>query len=239
MIILYEAPSKIILNNDQLIVNGKQHQRDSRKLSKLREALMREPDLDKGDKDIYYMFREVFRKGDIRFDITLIKALEIDGEYAKTYGHSHPKAEHGMSYPEVYQVLSGRGVFLLQKENRNGSVDVFLIKGEKGNVLVIPPGFSHVTINTGKEDLILSNLVYGGFESEYSEFKANRGAAVYLTTDGNVAQNPNYIVRSISRPGLGQFNKGYGFESKDILAELEQNPEKFRFLKEPELLFAK
>ena len=117
MQILYENPSKIILNNDQLIVNGRTHPRDVRKLSKLKEVLKGNPDLDKGDPDIYYMFREVYRKGEIRFDITLIKAMEIEDEFSKTYGHAHPKAIEGMSYPEVYQVLLGEATFLLQKTN--------------------------------------------------------------------------------------------------------------------------
>jgi glucose-6-phosphate isomerase len=237
MQILYETPSKIILNNDQLIVNGKQHQREGRKLSKLKDVLKRNPDLDKGDPDIYHMFREVYRKGDIRFDITIIKGKPIEDEFAKTYGHAHPKANESMTYPEIYQVLSGSGCFLLQKTNRDESVDVLIIKAARGDILLIPPNFAHVSINTGSDDLILSNIVYDKFESDYTDFKTNRGAALYITTDGNTEQNSNYIIHNISRPNVEEFNKSYGFECKDILAELDQNPAKFEFLKDPALFF--
>jgi glucose-6-phosphate isomerase len=238
MQVLYEKPMKIDLDRSDLFVNGKNHPKNVRKLSKLKEVLKGYVDLDfTVDSEIYYMFRKVYEKNRIRFDITVISPKIIEGEFAKTYGHAHPEAEDGLSYPEVYQVLSGEAIFLLQKSNRDKSMDVKLIRTKKGDVLVIPPNFSHVTINPSKDVLVLSNLVADDFESDYAEFKKNRGAAFYYLEDGNVLQNANYVVRQLERPKIDLFNKKYGFESEDLLTEFHMDPKKFEFLKKPSLLF--
>lgn len=235
---LYEKPVKIEIEDFKILVNGKEHPRDVRKLSKLKEVMRGVVDLDFSvDLEMYYMFREVYKKGGIRFDITVIPGQVVEGECAKTYGHGHPVAQEGLGYPEIYQVLQGSAVFLLQQTNRDRSVDVKLIHGEKGDVLLIPPNYSHVTINPGKETLVLSNLVADGFESDYSGIRKNKGAAFYYFPDGNIEQNAHYVVKNLERPKIAQFNKKHGFESKDLLSEFDADPERFEFLKSPGLLF--
>jgi len=239
MQILYEKPLKVVLKDNELIVDGTRHTKDVRRISQMKETFRGFVDLDFSvDKDVYYMFRDVFRKEGVRFDITLIPPANIEGECAKTYGHSHPIAEKDLTYPEVYQVLFGNAVFLLQKYNRDRSMDVLLIKGGKNDALLIPPNFSHVTINPGNSLLVLANIVADGFESDYSEFKKSRGAAFYYMADGNVEQNANYVVKNLEKPEIKKFNSRYGFTCGDILGELNSNPKKFEFLKKPSVLFS-
>jgi glucose-6-phosphate isomerase len=234
--LIYEKPKRIELIDNELTVDGKKHPRDVRKLSKLQEVLKGYPNLDAGDPDMYYMFRKVHKKKGIRFDITVIPSGVVEGECAKTYGHAHPEAQEGLTYPEVYQVLGGSAVFLLQKQNRDRSVTVVLLKARKGDVLLIPPNYAHITINPGKEMLVLSNLVADEFESDYADFKKYRGAAFYYSAEGNVEQNANYVVKDVGRPKVADFNQKYGFSAGDLLAELESNPQKFAFLNKPSLL---
>ena len=238
MIVLYEKPLKVVLKDSELIVDGTQHAKDVRRISQMKEVFRGFVGLDFSmDKDVYYMYRGVFQKEGVRFDITVIPPARIEGEFAKTYGHSHPIAEKDLSYPEIYQVLHGSAAFLLQQTNRDKAVDVKLIKSGKGDVLLIPPNFSHVTINPGNVPLVLANIVADGFESDYSDFKKNRGAAFYCMADGNVEQNANYVVKNLEKPEIKRFNSRYGFSCRDILGELNSNPKKFEFLKRPSLLF--
>jgi len=234
---LYEKPVKVELADDQVFVNGKPHKRDARKLSELRDVLRGRvmPDFE-GDPDIYYMFREVYKKDGMRFDITVMPSRVVLDECAKTYGHSHPIAEDDLGYPEVYQVLRGSAIFLLQRANHDRSVDVSMIRAEAGQVLLIPPNHSHVTINPGETTLVLANLVADGFDPDYSEFKENRGAAFYYLSDGNIEQNAAYVVKDMNRPSPVDFNKRFGFACRDILSEFDSHPEKFAFLKRPGLL---
>jgi glucose-6-phosphate isomerase len=238
MQILYEKPLRIVYSNHELFVDSKKIQRDTRTLSQLKEVLRDHPEPSKEEQDMYYMFREANENQGISYDITVIPAQVIEKECAKTYGHSHPIAENRLSYPEIYQILLGEAVFLLQQTNNDQSVNVTLIKAKKGDVLIIPPNFSHVTINPGNGDLILSNLVAKDFDSDYTDFKTNRGAAVYYFPDGNIEQNANYIIKNIERPSIEEFNGRYKFEAEDLLKEFNENPQKFEFLKKPSLLFS-
>ncbi|MFA5349546.1 MAG: glucose-6-phosphate isomerase family protein [Candidatus Paceibacterota bacterium] len=199
--------------------------------------VLKGPEVYTENKPMYLMYREIYSNQDIRFDITVIASRTIGEEYAKTYGHKHPKSPDGKNYPEVYQILYGDAKFILQKENSNGSFEVIIISAKKGDILLIPPGFGHVSINiSDSEPLFLSNLVSVLFESDYSEYKQNRGAAAYYTKNGPV-QNTNYIIKSITNLSCFELNKKYGFFSKDLLTEFYSNPEKFQFLNKPSLLF--
>jgi len=93
----------------------------------------------------------------IRYDITVIPPANPGGEYVKTKGHYHPENAAGVVYPELYEVMGGRAHFLLQKKSLD---DIALIEAHKGDIVVIPPGYGHVTINpTLDQKLTMANLV--------------------------------------------------------------------------------
>ena len=80
-------------------------------------------------KELYFMYREVARREEreeirrrgLRYDITVIKPGLLGSEYIKTAGHYHPfKPGTGLTYPEVYEVLYGRGHYLLQCPSPDG-----------------------------------------------------------------------------------------------------------------------
>lgn len=234
---LYKDPMKIEFKEGQLYVNGEEHQRDIRKLSDMVDVFMEEPDLDLVENiDLYYMFREVTKHNNVRFDITVIPPKVVEKEYAKTFGHYHPEADDNLTYPEVYQVLKGNARFILQKVNLNGSVEVTIVDARERDVLFIPPNFGHVSINPGEHPLILSNLVCSTFSSLYEEFRKNRGAAYYYLEGGELKQNPNYFIQKNERLKAAELNKRYGFEVTDLLIEFSQHPEKFEFLEKPGML---
>jgi len=234
MSLIYEKPLKIELFGSALIVNGKEHPCSVRKLSEMKDALMSETK-ESGDVDLYYMFRDIYVKNGMRYDITLIPARITGGEFAKTYGHCHPVAHDHLRYPEVYQVLSGKALFILQKELETAGIEILIIPAKKGEVVLIPPNYCHVSINPSEKDLLLANVVAVDFKSIYEIYKRKRGAAYYCTKKGLVP-NKNYTIEKTEKPGPAEINKRYGFSSKDLLNEFCENPKKFEFLKKPELL---
>ncbi len=237
MVMLYEKPLKIELLGLKLLINEKEHPSSVRTLSEMNDVLMKEVDINQhGNIEMYYMFRDVYKTNGMRYDITVIPDRKIGGECTKTYGHCHPFAEGKLTYPEVYQVLSGRAVFILQKELRNGANVVTIVDAKKGDVVLIPPSYCHVSINPGNEKLILANIVADRFDSDYELFKANRGDAYYYTDDGALVQNSNYVVEKNERIEPAELNGRYGFKSRDLLVEFYEDSEKFEFLKKPSLI---
>jgi glucose-6-phosphate isomerase len=233
---LYETPKKIELVGINLFVNGAAHPHTTRTVREMRKTLRKYVE-GLGNMDAYYMYRKIHQSGAMRFDITMIPPAPFGDELPKTHGHYHPGSEDGLAYPELYQVLRGSALFIMQKKNRNGTVDVMMVKANEGEVVLLPPGFGHVTVNMGEENLILSNLVYDRFEAMYDEYDENQGAAYYILKDGEIEQNGNYIIRNTERVSAKELNKRYGFSCTDILKEVDEAPERFTFLEKPKLLF--
>ena len=232
---IYETPMKIELSENKLLVDGKKITPSVRTLSELKDVLLN-PVKDDESIEVYYMFRDIYKKDGMRYDLTLIPYKELAGECVKTYGHCHPIAEEKLTYPEIYQVLEGRALFILQKELGSAATIVTMIDAKKGDVVLIPPNHCHVSINPGPEDLLLANVVAENFESNYGPFKENKGAAYYYMENGEFVQNDNYIVEKNERITPEEINKRYEFECKDLLTEFYNNPEKFEFLKKPSLI---
>lgn len=164
------------------------------------------------DLQLYAMYRdlfmpqhdEVFR--DIRYDITVIPPRLLGRELVKTAGHYHPPAETGISYPEIYQVVHGIAHYLLQKPTSDWAQieDTVLVQATSGDVVVIPPGYGHITINPAETPLVMTNLVARRFSSEYEPYKQLRGGAYFETKDHTFMKNEQYTkipeLRKITPP---------------------------------------
>ncbi|NLV28193.1 MAG: glucose-6-phosphate isomerase [Methanomicrobiales archaeon] len=125
----------------------------------------------------------------IRYDITRIPGKIICGEWIKTKGHYHPSAPDGFAYTEIYEVLEGEALYLLQKQDLS---DIILVRARTGDLVLIPPGYGHVTINPSNQTLLMANLVSSAFSSDYVPFEKMRGAAYYYYADGGVKKNKKY-----------------------------------------------
>ena len=188
----------------------------------------------------YYMYRDVAHFGKIRYDVTRILPLDLCGERNKTLGHVHPNSPKGAPWSEVYEVLSGEAHFLLQKVSQLGVQDAVLLSAKKGECLLIPPGYGHVTINAGKRDLVLGNLVSSDFDADYSQFLRMRGACYYEMHDGKLVKNRNYggdfELRELRAV---EFSSAFGTYApfRKGLLEAVKKPEDIEFLKKPEMFY--
>ena len=106
------------------------------------------------DFDLYFMFRDLYlSRADkekllaqgLRYDITIIPPAMLGKEYIKTAGHYHPLVPGGaVTYPELYEVLEGEALYLLQSEDHS---DVAVVHASAGDKVLVPPGYGHVSIN--------------------------------------------------------------------------------------------
>lgn len=138
--------------------------------------------------DLYYMHRGVEEKNGLRYDITIIPAKTLGNEFVKTKGHYHVGA-----YPELYIVLEGEAIYLLQRKNSTGEIeDVFAVRVKKGECAVMPPFYGHVTINPSEtEELKMANWISPNCKSEYKQYEEKQGACYYYLNSG-WQKNENY-----------------------------------------------
>lgn len=229
----------------ELVFGGKKASPEVRRLSDLKEVVYdREFLKASGDMDLYYMYRdlalsrrdrEAMRAEDIRYDITVIPARMLGAEYVKTLGHYHPMVPGtDVSYTELYEVLEGEAHYLLQREEKGKITDVVLVKAKKGDKVIMPPGYGHVTINPGRKELKMANLVSSKFSSVYQPYLDRKGAAYYELESGCVG-NPNYgklpelrtvEARPVADLGLKRSDEIYSLVRKGI--------EKLGFLNRPQ-----
>ena len=198
------------------------------------------------NRDVYYMFRDLAKSNSdlekikanhLRYDITIIPPAMLGSEYIKTVGHYHPRVPGtNLSYPEIYQVLEGSATYLLQKVKDGEEdlvLDVVVIKAEKGDLVLVPPGYGHVTINASEETLKMANWVCRDFSSVYEPIKRLSGASYFLLKDGFV-KNPLYKnippIRYLKPLTYDELE----LNSTEDMYELIHKIEKLRFLTAPQ-----
>lgn len=176
---------------------------------------------------------EAVKKTGLRYDVILIGPGTIDGEYKKTSGHAHI----GL-YPEIYEVLHGKALFLLQKGSGDKIKEFAAVETNVGQKILIPPEYTHATVNIGDGPLLFSDLVADQCHNRYEDVQGNHGMAYYILEESRHAsfrKNSNYQFVPEVKKLLPSEQAGLGllFNSPiyDILTE---SPNRFEYLSQPE-----
>ena len=176
----------------QLEFGGKGQEPEVRRLVDMKEVIFDQSWLAGAeDFELYYMYRDLslsradkekLRQQDLRYDITIIPPNMLGCEYIKTAGHYHPLVPGGsVTYPELYEVIEGEALYLLQNQDLSDVVAVYASAGDK---VLVPPGYGHITINRSNKTLKMANYVARNFSSLYDPIREKGGGAYFFTRDG-------------------------------------------------------
>ena len=212
----------------------------------------------------YYMFRGLFASekdmeyafddNHLRFDITVIRPAVIGRELVHTSGHYH----NPLAKPEIYMVVSGKAVYLLQQHKMPIDADTLppeqfkkklaaspvirsvAIIAQPGQPVVIPSGWGHVTVNPSlTEPVIMANWLTHNQESMYGVYETLQGPSHRIMTTGegrglNIIPNDNYpedIPFMLSTPkDVGYLGLVTGQPLYDIINDIEAFKELSMFL---------
>jgi glucose-6-phosphate isomerase len=86
-----------------------------------------------------------------------------------------------VTYPELYEVLEGEAIYLLQNQDLS---DVVAVHASAADKVLVPPGYGHITINRSNKTLKMANFVARNFSSLYDPFKEKAGGAYFFTEEG-------------------------------------------------------
>lgn len=164
---------------------------DVRHLNEMRNVLYDQEWLKTADDvELYYMYRGVEEKNGIKHNITVILPKKLGREFSKTKGHYHIG-----KYQEIYTVLEGNAIYLMQKKKNvegNEIEDVYVVKCDAGETIVIPSDYGHITINPFEnKQLKMGDWTSSECKSDYSLFEKLKGACYYYTIDGWI-KNEHY-----------------------------------------------
>ena len=189
--------------------------RDLAKVMSMPESITSSP---LADNTAYYMLRGLFaseedmvyafdEKG-MRFDITAMVPAIVDTELMHTSGHYH----NPLVKPEIYMVVSGTAIYLLQQHNipadanklsedelkerlaQSKVVRSVAVIAQPGQPVVIPAGWGHVTVNPSlTEPLIMVNWLTYKQTSTYGPYETFHGPSHRIIADqmNNMSVVPN------------------------------------------------
>lgn len=222
--------------------------------SKMLGLLADEKDIDPDD-PFYDVYRgiafpkdqEVLRNKKIRYDITIVMPGTVNGEVKKTSGHFHGWNEGKTNtYGEVYEVLKGTALYVLQKSPNFDAEDpedvkiedIILCTVHEGQTLIVPPGYGHASLNIGDGPMVFSNLAYLPCPVLYDAVKHYHGMSVYVKKDGgkvtweeNVRYHDLPKVRFATIHDIPDLGIRFGTPAYTSFVE---RPEKFDFLPHPD-----
>jgi glucose-6-phosphate isomerase len=196
------------------------------------------------DRDAYYMYRdlaltltdaETITRHQLRYDVTIIPPFAMGLEFVKTYGHYHPRVNPTLRYPEVYEVLEGDAHYMLQRAQNEESVDeVILVKATRGDKVIVPPNYGHVTVNPSERTLKMANWVCRSFDSVYEPYAALHGGAYYELINGGLLHNRAYHTVPGIRVAYPVEVPDQGLVKGKPMYELIEEPYPLEFLTAPE-----
>ncbi len=197
------------------------------------------------DRDAYYMYRDlshsphdsrVIEGHDLRYDITVIPPLAMGHELVKTFGHYHPRVTPAspLTFPEVYEVLEGEAHYVLQRATNGRVDDALLVRAVKGDKVVVPPNYGHVTVNPSDATLTMANWVCRSFESLYEPYEQHRGAVYYELVNGRLLANRTYSAAPDIRETVAREVPEYGLVRRKPMYDLIEEPNLLDFLTTPQ-----
>ncbi len=201
--------------------------------------------------DVYRAIRypddeERLKRNRYQYDITYVMDGLVNGECKKTSGHYHGfNPQRTNTYPEVYEVIEGTALYVLQRAKNFESdpegiiiEDVILTVVKAGQTIIIPPNYGHCSINIGDGPMIFSNLAYIPCPVIYDSVRYYHGMSYYVfKTDGEVKAELNQRYSNVPEPKFAvvKENERLGIKfGLPIYQSYQQNPGAFEFLGNPD-----
>lgn len=190
----------------------------------------------------------LLKKNDFRYDITIVMPGQVNGECKKTSGHYHGfNPQRTNTYAEVYEVIRGTALYILQKslnfdcgdQETLKIDDLILASVHEGETIIIPPNYGHASVNIGDGPLVFSNLAYVPCPVNYDSVKYHHGMCCYIMKgDKEIDLQFNSRYQNVPAPVyagvLENPHLGIHF-GKPVYQSYQENPVAFQFLKEPDL----
>jgi glucose-6-phosphate isomerase len=166
----------------------------ARKFSEMSEVLMN-PNVKSPSEETYFVYRgihmpehhDIMRDYKLTYDVTVVPPMMLGDEFNKTLGHYHaPKpGTNNIAHPEVYEVLHGEALFMLQKLDANSGelLSVLAIRAGTGEKVIYPPNYGHIMVNIGNDVLITANWLSMDYKPMYDPIKEKKGMAYYVVAD--------------------------------------------------------
>lgn len=125
-----------------------------------------------GVKEPYFVIQ-----GEGEQNITILSPGLNGREFNKTYGHFHNYQE-----TEIYHVVYGQGVLIMQRNDEEGEAKEFKIVSLRSGINIeIPAGYGHALVNVGKTYLVVIDNASNKTDAHnFEPIKKRHGFSYYV-----------------------------------------------------------
>lgn len=221
-----------------------------RRLDDIRASLSN-PD-SSGPDELYCICMDVGKESDrddlikrnLLYGVVTYAAGSIGDEPIRSQGHIHAvSASCGASTCEVYEIWDGEAVIYMQRGGGDNPGDCYAIKASVGDVVIVPPGWVHATINARSDRaMTFGAWCVRDYGFDYRAVRSHGGIAYFpKLKKGKLVWTPNQAyhggtltlksARAYPEFGLKAGQSIYSqYENNRALFEFVTNPEKYRSL---------
>ena len=127
--------------------------------------------------------------GELLHGISIVHPGKVGDEYFMTKGHFHTVLETA----EIYQCLKGEGVMVMETPEGEWAVETL----RPGRILYVPPRWAHRSVNTGRQEDLVTFFVYPGHAGhDYGTIETQGFRKLMVEVNGRpqVADNPRWLA---------------------------------------------
>ena len=221
---------------------------ENRKLDSIRKSLL-DPECS-GPDPVYSIAMDVgkmehlhlLKQHHLLYGAVTYAAGRLGAEPIRSQGHIHKVSPlSGWSTPEVYEIWSGKAIIYMQEKAEDYPGRCFAVVAGPGEVVIVPPYWAHATISAdANQPLTFGAWCDREYGFEYGGVRALKGLAWFpvIAPSGEIEwqKNPNYLECELTVKSPEIYSQ-LGIEpGKPIYTQFEENPEKFLFVPQPQLV---
>ncbi len=215
-----------------------------RTLDAIRPSLL-DPDCD-GPEELYCIAMDVAMREDLPdlrarnllFGVVTYQKGRLGREPVRSQGHIHAvSASCGASTCEVYEIWEGRACVYMQPFCADDAGECFAVYGEAGDVIIVPPGWVHATVNAAPD----TAMTFGAwcvrdYGFEYAELRSRGGIAWFpVAEDGGLGwlRNGAYRAATLTEKKARDY-RDFGLEpGVPIYRQYRADRARFSFVTDP------
>lgn len=218
---------------------------ENRKLKDIQNSLRDK--LSSGPDIVYSIAMDVGRNEDkqdlvnrnLLYGSVIYSQGKLGSEPIRSQGHIHAISKScGMSTPEVYEIWSGKAYIYMQESAKDQPGRCFAVKGEPGDVIIVPPGWAHATISADvNEPLVFGAWCVRDYGFDYVDVREHNGLAYFpLIDDAHEIiweKNPTYNESQLEVKRPRKYMELGIIENMSIYEQYVKEPSKFDFVTNP------
>lgn len=162
----------------------------------------------------------------------------LEDEPVRSQGHIHSMSKScGFSTGELYEIWYGKAIIFMQETAKDNPGRVFAVEANAGEVVFVPPGWAHYTVNANPKDyMVFGAWCVRDYGFDYDDVRLHNGLSYFPTVNGDdieFVHNEKYEECEVIRKSPRKYTELSLDYKKSIYDQYRENRDMFRFITNP------